>query len=458
MQSKSRPQKNKTVPRLGFLHYYTLFLVVLTPPSKKFQSTDPILCSTKRHYAKNVYPVSWLVLSAAEPVKITYNGPIQRVFYRVHPYRYSKMKKNTLLCPSMSNTPCIGITVGDFNGIGPELILKTLGNELIFKYCTPIVYANTYIFKHYAELLELPAINFNVVRQAKDVKHGMVNIRLCSSERIEITPGIPSVQAGKLAYEALQLAVEDIKSGIIENILTAPIDKKTTTEAGLSFNGHTRYFAQEFSSNVQMILLNDQLRVAMVTGHNALSEVADKITTDSVLEQIETLNDNLQADFGIRKPKIAVLGMNPHGGDNGLMGNEELDSIQPAIKIAQKKGVLAIGPYPPDGFFGTQNSQNFDGVLGMYHDQVLIPFKQVAFADGINYTAGLPMIRTSPDHGTAYDIAGKGIADASSFINALYLINKIHRNRLSFYDQSISTLNFREHRREKFSIGVPDLR
>jgi|TARA_B110000879_G_C11179423_1_gene517580 4-hydroxythreonine-4-phosphate dehydrogenase len=368
------------------------------------------------------------------------------------------MKKNTLLCPSMSNKPCIGITVGDFNGIGPELILKTLSNELIFNYCTPIVYANTYIFKHYAELLELPAINFNIVRQAKDVKHGMVNLRSCSSERLEITPGTPSVQAGKLAYDALQLAVEDIKSGIIENILTAPIDKKTTTEAGLAFNGHTQYFAEEFGSSVQMILLNDQLRVAMVTGHNALSEVAAKITTESVLEQIETLSANLQADFGISKPKIAVLGMNPHGGDNGLMGSEELESIKPAIKQAQEKGILAIGPYPPDGFFGSKNSQNFDGVLGMYHDQVLIPFKQVAFADGINYTAGLPMIRTSPDHGTAYDIAGKGIADASSFINALYLINKIHRNRLAFYDQSVSTLNFREHRREKFSIGVPDLR
>ena len=358
----------------------------------------------------------------------------------------------------MSNKTCIGITIGDFNGIGPELILKTLSNELIFNYCTPVVYANTYILKYYAELLELPAINFNIVHQAKDIKYGMVNLRSCSKERLEITPGASSKQAGKLAYDALQLAVKDIKSGIIENILTAPIDKKTTTEAGLSFNGHTQYFAKEFGCSVQMILLNDQLRVAMVTGHNALSEVAAKITTETVLEQIETLNANLKADFGISKPKIAVLGMNPHGGDNGLMGSEELESIKPAIKQAQKKGILAIGPYPPDGFFGSDNTQNFDGVLGMYHDQVLIPFKQVAFTDGINYTAGLPIIRTSPDHGVAYDIAGKGIADSSSFISALYYINKIHRNRRAFYDQSVSKLNFREHRREKFSIGLPDLR
>jgi len=358
----------------------------------------------------------------------------------------------------MSNKPCIGITVGDFNGVGPELILKTLSNELVFNYCTPVVYANTYIFKHYAELLELPSLNFNIVRQAKDIQEGKINLRVCSKNRIEITPGTPSVQGGKFAYEALQMAVEDIKAGIIENILTAPIDKNTATEAGLEFNGHTQYFAKAFGSNVQMLLLNENLRVAMVTGHNALSEVASKITTESVLEQIEALHTNLQSDFGIAKPKLAILGMNPHGGDNGLMGTEEQELIKPAIKRAQDKGILAIGPYPPDGFFGSKNAQNFDGVLGMYHDQVLIPFKQVAFADGINYTAGLPIIRTSPDHGTAYDIAGKGIADTSSFVNALYLINKIHRYRLAYYDTSVSPLGFREHRREKFSIGVPDLR
>lgn len=358
----------------------------------------------------------------------------------------------------MSNKQCIGITVGDFNGIGPELILKTLSNDLIFNYCTPVVYANTYIFKFYADLLAISSLNFNIVRQPKDLKHGMINLRICSKDRLEITPGTPSEQAGKFAYDSLQLAVEDVKNGLIENILTAPIDKKSTTGAGLAFNGHTQYFADEFDSKVQMILLNDKLRVAMVTGHTALSEVSAKITTESVLAEIITLQENLRADFGITKPKIAVLGMNPHGGDNGLMGREELELIKPAVKLAQDKGILAIGPYPPDGFFGSDNSTNFDGVLGMYHDQVLIPFKQVAFSDGVNYTAGLPIIRTSPDHGTAYDIAGKGIADTSSFINALYLINKIHRNRLAYYDNTLSPLAFKDHRREKFSIGVPDLR
>jgi 4-hydroxythreonine-4-phosphate dehydrogenase len=358
----------------------------------------------------------------------------------------------------MSNKPCIGITIGDFNGIGPELILKSLNNELIFNYCTPIVYASPYVLKFYAELLEYPLFSFNTVRKASDIKHGQVNLRVCSTERIEITPGEPSTQAGKFAFDALQLAVSDIKEGIIENLLTAPIDKKSTTDAGLSFNGHTEYFASEFNSNVQMLLLTDELKVAMVTGHTALSDVAKTLNTEKIVNSIKSLNDHLKSDFGIRKPRIAVLGVNPHGGDQGLMGREELDMIAPAIAKAEKEGILVIGPYPPDGFFGSENSKNFDAVLGMYHDHVLSPFKQIAFSEGINYTAGLPIIRTSPDHGTAYDIAGKGIADTASFINALYLINKVHRNRLSYYDPNNTLLKFREHRREKFSIGVPDLR
>jgi len=291
----------------------------------------------------------------------------------------------------MSKKPCIGITVGDFNGIGPELVVKTLSNELVFNYCTPVVYGSAYVLKFYTDLLELAPLEINTARRKEDIKEGAINLRVCSSERIDITPGQPSTQAGKYAFDALQKAVEDVKNGLIQNILTAPIDKNSAVEAGLKFNGHTQYFASEFESEVQMILLNDSLRVAMVTGHTALTNVAETLSSENILKSIQNLNNNLKADF-------------------------------------------------------------------MYHDQVLIPFKQVAFADGINYTAGLPIIRTSPDHGTAYDIAGKGVADTSSFINALYLINKIHRNRLSYYDSSIVPLEFKEHRREKFSIGVPNLR
>lgn len=354
--------------------------------------------------------------------------------------------------------PNIGITIGDFNGVGPELVIKTVSNELIFNYCTPVIYTNSYVLKYYTELLDLPALNINIVRQPKDIKKGKVNIRVCNLDRIDITPGEPSEQAGKVAWDALQLAVEDVKNGFIENILTAPIDKKTAVSAGLSHNGHTDYFAECFESNAQMILLNDNLRVAMVTGHTALKEVSGQLTTEIIESSIVQLNETLKSDFGILKPRIAVLGMNPHGGDNGLMGNEEQVLIAPAIESSKDKGIIAIGPYAPDGFFGSKNAEQFDGVLGMYHDQVLIPFKQVAFSDGVNYTAGLPIIRTSPDHGTAYDIAGKGIVDSSSFINALYLINKVYRNRIAFYDKSTEQLGFRDHRREKFSIGVPNLR
>ena len=358
----------------------------------------------------------------------------------------------------MNDKPIIGITIGDFNGIGPELILKTFSNELVFNYCTPVIYANAYIFKYYANLLDYSPLNFNIVKKGTDIKENQLNLRTCSKERIEITPGSPNVQAGKFALDALQLAITDIKNGLISDLLTCPIDKKTTTDAGLSFNGHTQFLANEFESDVQMILMNEELKVSMVTGHTSLNNVANSITKESVLNHIRLVNENLKADFAIVKPKIAVLGINPHGGDNGLMGREELDVIAPAIKEAQKENILVIGPYAPDGFFGSKNSTNFDAVIGMYHDQVLIPFKQLAFTDGINYTAGLPMIRTSPDHGTAYDIAGKGIGNTTSFINALYLINKVRRNRINYYDNTKETLGFKTHRREKFSIGVPDLR
>ncbi len=357
----------------------------------------------------------------------------------------------------MSSKLRIGITVGDYNGIGPELILKTLSNELVLNYCTPVVYGTPYVFKFYSNLLNYKQLDFNIVRKNDDVKDGKLNIRICSKDRINITPGEASFEAGKFAFDALELAVEDVKAGIIENILTAPIDKKSTTDAGLEFNGHTQYFSSKFQSDVQMILLDEEFRVAMVTGHTALSDVTSKISSENILESITNLNSHLKTDFGITKPKIAVLGINPHSGDNGLMGNEELDIITPSIEQAQNQGILAIGPYAPDGFFGSNNPKNFDAVLGMYHDQVLIPFKQIAFANGINYTAGLPIIRTSPDHGTAYDIAGKGVADTGSFINALYLISKVHRNRIAYYDSSNILLSYREHRREKFSIGIPDL-
>ena len=357
----------------------------------------------------------------------------------------------------MSDKLIVGISIGDFNGVGPELILRTFSNPLVFNYCVPVVYATPYLLKTYATLLNLPIPDLNIVKEKSNLKEGVINLRVCSDDRITINAGTPSDDAGKYALDSLKLLVKDVKDGLVDNILTAPIDKHSTKSAGLEFNGHTEFFAKEFDAESLMILLNDEIRVAMVTGHSALSEVPSQITEEKVIDVLAKFAHSLQFDFNIRSPKIAVLGLNPHLGDEGIMGTEEDSVIKPAIEKAQDAGILAFGPFSPDGFFGSKQTKAFDAVLGMYHDQILIPFKQHAFSDGINFTAGLPIVRTSPDHGTAYDIAGKGVADISSFVNALYLINKVHRNRKENYDSNTSFLKFKEHRREKFSIGVPDL-
>jgi 4-hydroxythreonine-4-phosphate dehydrogenase len=352
----------------------------------------------------------------------------------------------------------IGITLGDFNGIGPELILKILSNELILNYCTPVVYGIPFVFKHYADLLELSAPFFHIVKNDGGVKHGALNMRICTDEKVIITPGQPSEQAGRVAVGALNLAVEDIKNGLIHSLLTAPIDKETAVKGGLSHNGHTEFLATSFNSDSLMILMDDSLKVAMVTGHTSLQEVASFLSKEKILHKIKQASETLISDFNVVKPKIAVLGLNPHLGDGGLMGNEEKELILPAILEAQENEILVYGPYAPDGFFGGEAHRQFDLVLGMYHDQVLIPFKQNAFTSGINFTAGLPFVRTSPDHGVAYDIAGLGKSDVQSFINALYAINKIDRARKTYVEIHQKPLEFMEHKREKFSIGVPNLK
>lgn len=356
----------------------------------------------------------------------------------------------------MAEKHTIGITIGDFNGIGPELVLKTFSNEAVFNYCNVVVYATPYILKFYQKHFDMTPLDTNIIRSKKDIKSGQINLRVCSDDRIEIEPGTPSSQSGKLAYDALNMAVSDIKEGLIQDLLTAPIDKEATKSAGLKFNGHTEFLAESFNSESLMILMHDDMRVAMVTGHTALENVSNGISQEAVENAIAKLNTVLESDFLTSKPRIAVLGLNPHLGDKGLMGNQEQESIEPAIKAAQDAGILAYGPFSPDGFFGSKNEGIFDAVLGMYHDQVLIPFKKDAFEDGVNYTAGLPIVRTSPDHGPAFDIAGKGIASITSFVNALFAIKKVHRNRMEFYNKR-GFLDFKEHRKEKFSIGVPDL-
>lgn len=358
----------------------------------------------------------------------------------------------------MSGKLKVGITVGDFNGIGPELILRSLSNPVVLNYCTPVIYGNVFLFRHYAQLMDMELPEFNSIREPGEIEVGKINLRTCSQERIEITPGQSSAQSAAFALEALEMAVSDVKNGYIDNVLTAPIDKHTAMEAGLEFAGHTGYLAQAFESDALMILISDEMKVAMVTGHTALEQVPGELSTERIMHTVRRFAHSLTYDFNITRPRIALLGLNPHMGDQGVMGNQESELIAPAVKQLQEEGLIVIGPYSPDAFFGSRNLMAFDGVVGMYHDQVLIPFKQISFTDGVNFTAGLPIIRTSPDHGTAFEIAGKGVADISSFVNALYLINKVHRNRIRNYDINTSFLPFKEHRREKFSIGVPDLK
>lgn len=358
----------------------------------------------------------------------------------------------------MSSKLKLGITIGDHNGVGPELVVRTLANPLVHNYCVPVVYGNAFILNHCTKTLDLPKLNLHILKKGDEPKEGVVNLSVCSDARVNIEFGQPTEDSAAFALASLEAAVQGIKSGQVENLLTAPIDKHTIQKAGLNFNGHTGYLADAFESDALMLLLDDDLRVAMVTGHTALENVVSELSQEKIHTAISSFHHSLVNDFGIQKPKIAVLGLNPHSGDRGLMGNQEAELIAPAIQQALDEDILVVGPFPPDTFFGTQHARMYDGVLGMYHDQVLIPFKQLAFSSGVNYTAGLPIVRTSPDHGTAYDIAGKGIADLSSFVNAMYLINKIYRNRIENYGQLGKFLKFREHRREKFSIGVPDLK
>ena len=351
----------------------------------------------------------------------------------------------------------IGITCGDINGVGPELIVNLIDQEVITQYCTPVAYVDEKVVRTYAELLEQSISNYHLAESSSDIVDGKFNIRPLELD-LSATPGEKSTAGATAALKSLNMALDEIQEGHITNLLTSPLDKSLIAEIEEGFDGHTGYLERRFESNTTMILLDDELKVAMVTGHQALSQVGEAITEERITAVIRRLIESLRFDFNISHPKIAVLGLNPHLGDGGILGTQEIDTIKPAIDTLRSEGILVEGPFSPDGFFGAGNEKLFDLVLGMYHDQVLIPFKQKSFRTGVNYTAGLPFVRTSPDHGPAFDLAGNGIVDHSSFINALFAINKIHRNRVDNFSQKAEFLQFREHRREKFSIGVPDLK
>lgn len=324
----------------------------------------------------------------------------------------------------------IGITQGDINGIGYEVIIKTLMDARILEICTPVIYGSPKVAAYHRKVLNIENFNIHTIQSINDIHDKRVNIINCVDEEIRVELGKSTVVAGEAAYLSLKAAVHDLKEGKIDALVTAPINKVNIQSDNFRFSGHTEYFQSVFATNdVLMFMVSDVLKIGVVAGHVPMSKLKDYITREKILSKLRILNSSLIKDFTIRRPKIAVLGFNPHAGDDGLLGDEELTDIIPAIREANKENILAFGPYPADGFFGSGAFKKFDAILAMYHDQGLIPFKTLIVDEGVNYTAGLPIIRTSPAHGTAYEITGKDEADFGSFRNALYLACDISKNR-----------------------------
>ena len=335
----------------------------------------------------------------------------------------------------------VGITQGDINGVGLEIILKTFAEPELVDICTPVLFSSQKTVAYYRKVMGMEELNFNAVRDYKQITPKKLNVVVCYEEEVPFEIGKATAEGGKYALISLQKACEAAKQGIVDVIVTAPINKKNIQSEQFKFPGHSEFLASYFGfeKGAMMLMCSDDLRVGLVTGHVPLQQVSALITQDKIADKIIHLNKTLKTDFGIQKPRIAVLALNPHAGDGGVIGSEDDAIVKPAIERV-KNEILVYGPYPADGFFGAQTYKKFDAVLAMYHDQGLIPFKALSFNNGVNFTTGLPVIRTSPDHGTAYDIAGKNLADASSFRTALYMAIDIYRNRKAYKEGSANPL------------------
>lgn len=330
--------------------------------------------------------------------------------------------------------PVIGISIGDLNGIGPELVIKTFADQRILEMCTPIIFTSNKVINFYRKGIPDSNFNFQNIKDFTRINHKQINIFNCWEEDVSIQPGQLTEVAGKYAVKSLVAAVQALKEQKIQGLVTAPIHKKNVQSAEFNFTGHTPFLKDAFGmQDVLMLMTSENFRVALLSEHVPLAEAAKYVTRENILSKLNILNQSLIRDFGIDKPKIAVLGLNPHAGDEGLIGKEENDIIKPAIKEA-KRNMLVVGPFSPDAFFARRQFEKFDAVLAMYHDQGLIPFKSLAFGEGVNFTAGLPVIRTSPDHGTAFDIAGKNKADHASFLTAIYECIDIINRRNEYAD------------------------
>lgn len=332
----------------------------------------------------------------------------------------------------------VAITHGDTNGIGYEVILKTFAEPAMLDLCIPIIYGSPKVAAYHRKALNLQT-NFSIIENAKDAQEGRLNLLTTFEDEVKVDLGQPSPEAGQAALKALDRAMTDYRMGLYDVLVTAPINKNTIQSDMFHFRGHTEYIEQSVGEGQKalMILMNDTLRVALVTTHLPIKDVAKAITKENIIEKATIFSQSLKRDMRISAPRIAVLALNPHAGDGGVLGTEEQDIISPAIAELEQQGVLAFGPYAADGFFGSGTYAHYDGVLAMYHDQGLAPFKTLALENGVNFTAGLPIVRTSPDHGTAYDIAGKGIADEQSFRQAIYAAIDIYRNRQN-YDEPLA--------------------
>ncbi|QGY44103.1 4-hydroxythreonine-4-phosphate dehydrogenase PdxA [Maribellus comscasis] len=335
----------------------------------------------------------------------------------------------------------VGISHGDINGIGYEVIMKTLLDPRILEMCTPVVYGSPKVAAYHRKALNIENLSFNHIRTTKEASPRRAHIINCIDDNVRVELGKSTPIAGESSFMALDRAASDLEKGYIEVLVTAPINKDNIQSDHFNFPGHTEFLAQKFNSeDYIMLMVSETMKVGVVTTHMPLSRVSESLSKDIILNKIRIISRSLQQDFAITKPRIAVFGLNPHAGDNGLLGSEEKDIILPAIIQAKKEGIIALGPYPADGFFGTEDYRKFDAILAMYHDQGLIPFKLASFDRGVNYTAGLPFIRTSPAHGTAYSIAGEDKASPESFRQALYLAIDIYKNRKIYEEISKNPL------------------
>ena len=337
----------------------------------------------------------------------------------------------------------VGISIGDLNGIGMEVIIKTFKDARMIDFCTPIVFGSSKIASINRKSLEMQDFNFHTINTISEAKANKVNLLNCWKEDIEIKFGEATATSGEYAFQSIKLACDALKDGEIDVLVTAPINKASIQEKIKDFVGHTEFLQGNFEGESLMIMLSEVMKIAFVTGHIPLENVKVAITSGKIIEKTKQLNHSLITDFGIRKPKIAVIGLNPHAGEDGMLGSEEKEIITPSIKQLQEDGILAFGPYPADSFFTPKNLTAFDGILSMYHDQGLTPFKTLSFSEGVNYTAGLNIVRTSPVHGTAAEIAGKGEANEQSFREAVFMACDIFKKRAEFKEISNNPLAFK---------------